>query len=92
MSTSSLQTPIIPGWFKGRQLNLEVSGDDCFMVSGPNMPETLIGIRQNEKGFFQAYLKESTEGEDTAKTEPDFTAKYHAWEAAFELYRQEMIL
>jgi len=55
-------------------------------------PECWLGIRRGENGKWFAVLRDKPDGQDTAVTEPEFEREYEAWEAAFELYRQHVIV
>lgn len=81
-----------PFWFDQRQCKAEEISPVYYRITGPNLPETFLGIRRAENGNFQAYLRFARDGEDAAVTAADFVREYDAWEAAFELYRAKVIL
>lgn len=85
-------TPVLPFWFKQRQANAEQVAPDTYRVSGPNLREAYIGIRQSSDGRWRAALSLTTDGPDLASTPPEFDNPYDAWEAAFELYRQHLVV
>jgi hypothetical protein len=35
----------IPSWVKGRQANVEPIGQGLYRVTGPNLPEAIVGVR-----------------------------------------------
>ena len=86
--------PITPFWFKQRQCKFEVAGgpDTMLKITGPNLGEAYIGIRQTANQKWQAAFRRTAEGSDDAVTEPNIPGKREAWDAAFELYRQNVIV
>lgn len=82
----------LPFWFNQRQCKAEEVADNFYRVTAPNMPETYLGIRKAENGLYQGYLRSQQDGPDEAVTDPEFQTVYQAWEAAFELFREVMIL
>jgi hypothetical protein len=85
--------PITPSWFKQRQCKFEPAGSDTMLkITGPNLGEAFIGIRQAENQHWQASFRRSADGPDEALTEPDIPGQREAWDAAFELYRQNVIV
>lgn len=86
-------TPIFPFWFKQRQCKAEPAGDDnTLKVSGPNLGEAFIGIRRGENNRWRAIMTLSADGPEVAGTEPEFDNRSDAWEAAFELFRTNVIV
>ena len=83
---------IVPSWFKGRQGKAEPAGADVYRLTGPNLRESFIGLRRGENGLWAGFLRFTPEGPDAAATEPRFDTQYDAWEAAFELYRQQVVV
>jgi hypothetical protein len=87
--------PIFPFWFKQRQCKAEPAGDDntnTLRVSGPNLGEAFLGIAQGDNKKWRAFLRASADGPETASTEPEFDNPTDAWEAAFELFRPNLIV
>lgn len=82
----------VPFWFKQRQGKMEPAGEQTFRLSGPNLPAAILGLRKAGNGKLQGFLRENADGPDTAVTDPKFTSDYEAWEVAFEMYRQRMII
>jgi hypothetical protein len=85
-------SPIAPFWFKQRQLKAEAVSDNYYRVSGPNVREWFLGIRPGEDGRWAAFLRDAQDGPDVSATAPEFATTNDAWEAAFELYRQKVIV
>ena len=83
---------ITPYWFGQRQCQATPAGENFYRITGPNLPERFLGIRLAANGKFEAFLRYQQDGADSAVTGPDFDATYNAWEAAFELYRANVIL
>ena len=84
--------PIFPFWFKQRQCKADAAGDDnTLKVSGPNLGEAFIGIARGENNRWRAFLRPSADAAETA-TEPEFENPSDAWEAAFELFRTNVIV
>ena len=87
-----MEQPILPFWFKQRQAKLEPAGDNTFKAIAPNQGEAYLQIRRGDNERWSAAVRLTAEGEDVAATPPVFTTPGHAWEAAFELYRQAAIV
>jgi hypothetical protein len=83
--------PILPFWFKQRQCKAEPAGDHTLRVSGPNLGENYLTIRP-EGSLWRAALRQTADGPDLAATDPDIPTEEDAWEAAFELYREHVIV
>src|SRR5262245_40200668 len=83
--------PTLPSWFKQRQAKAEAAGDNTFRLTGPNLREAYISIRQAENGRWSAALRPAATEPETAVTEPVFEKPSAAWEAAFELYRSHVV-
>lgn len=83
---------VTPFWFKQRQAKAEEVGPDLYKLSGPNLKEAFVGIRRADNGRWQAFLRTSADGEDLSATDAILETPYDAWEAAFEIYRNHMII
>jgi hypothetical protein len=81
----------IPSWVKGRQAKVEPVGPDAYRVSGPNLPEAVVGVRRDEGGGWRGYLRASADGPDVAVMTKASDHPRDALFAAFELYREHMI-
>jgi hypothetical protein len=87
-----MQQPIVPFWFKQRQLNFEpAGGDNVLKITGPNIGEAFIRVNQAKDGHWQAALSRAADGPDVAAAE-NIPGPREAWEAAFELYRESMVV
>ena len=83
---------VTPFWFPQRQGKAEPAGENTYRLFGPNLPETFISIRRGDNGKWYAAVRHEADGPDLAVTEPIFDTEYEAWEAAFELYRELVIV
>jgi hypothetical protein len=83
---------ITPFWFPARQGKSEEVGPDTYRLTGPNLREAFISVHQDNPGRWSAHLRLEKDGPDVGATGPDFTTVYDAWEAAFELYRKEVVV
>ena len=59
--------PVTPFWFKQRQAKAEEAGPNLLRVSGPNLKEAFVGIRQGDGALWSAFLR-------TSADEPDIDA------------------
>jgi hypothetical protein len=85
--------PIYPFWFKQRQCKAEPTGDNnTLKVSGPNLGEAFLGIHRGENNRWRAAMRQTADGPEVAATEPEFDNPTDAWEAAFELFRTNVIV
>jgi hypothetical protein len=85
--------PTYPFWFRQRQCKAEPAGDEnTLKVSGPNLGEAYIGIRRADNGRWGAVMRAAADGPEVAATEAELENPADAWEAAFELYRTQVIV
>ncbi len=82
----------VPFWFPLRQGKAEPAGANQYRLTAPNLPEAFISIIQAPNSRWSAALRKSAEGPEVATSEPEFPTPYEAWEAAFELYRQHVVI
>jgi hypothetical protein len=82
----------IPYWFPARQGKAEEVAPNTYRLTGPNLQEAFISIRQAPDGRWSAALRLTADGPEVATTAPEFTTPYDAWEGAFELYRKEVVV
>jgi hypothetical protein len=82
----------VPSWFKGRQGKADEVGPGLLKLTAPNLKEWIIGIRRHADGRWTAFLRDTPEGTDTVAVELDAVPEYDAWEAAFEVYRNRVIV
>jgi hypothetical protein len=83
---------VLPTWFKYRQGKAEPVGENALKLTAPNVPEATISIRAAENGNWHGMLRTSAEGPETAATQPEFVTPGEAWGAAFELYRNYVVV
>jgi hypothetical protein len=83
---------VTPFWFKQRQAKAEEAGPDMVRVSGPNLKEAFLGIRKGDNGLWSAFVRSQAGGPDVDATPPAIDSAYAAWEAAFEIYRKQMVI
>jgi hypothetical protein len=81
----------LPSWFKQRQGKAEPAGDNLLRLTAPNQGEAVIGIRQ-DNGRWAGFLKPTADGEEIEATPPHYELPSEAWNAAFEIYRRQMIV
>jgi hypothetical protein len=83
---------VTPSWFKQRQAKAEPAGANTYRLFGPNLPECFLSIRRGPNGKWYGALRYEADGPDVAVTDAVFERDYEAWEAAFELYRVQVIV
>jgi hypothetical protein len=85
--------PILPFWFKQRQCRAEpVDGSKMLKVGGPNLGEAYLYIQPLENQGWRAGLRLTPDGADVRTVETDLSSPREAWDAAFELYRTQVIV
>jgi hypothetical protein len=85
--------PVLPFWFKLRQGKAEpVKGSSLIKLSAPNQQDAYVLIEQKENGKWSAALREEPEGANTVETPAEFDYPGLAWNAAFEIYRQTVLV
>jgi hypothetical protein len=83
---------VVPTWFKGRQGKAEEAGPRMLKLAAPNLRDWYLGLRHLDDGRWQAFLREKPDAPDAAVVEVDRSPEYEAWEAAFEIYRNQVII
>jgi hypothetical protein len=83
---------VTPMWFKQRQAKAEPAGDNTYQLTGPNLREAFINIRRAEGGRWAAALRYLPDGPEVTATESVIDTAYDAWEAAFEIYRSQVVV
>jgi hypothetical protein len=84
--------PIPPFWFKQRQCKIEAAGaENLFKVTGPNLGEVFLRIEPSGERW-KAALRLTPNDPDVHATDAEFPDPIKAWEAAFELYRNQLII
>jgi hypothetical protein len=85
--------PSIPFWFKQRQCKAEPVNEHELKLTGPNLGDAYIRISRDQAGGrWRAALRLTPDGTDLAATEAESPGPKEAWEAAFELYRNHVIV
>jgi hypothetical protein len=84
--------PIPPFWFKQRQCRTEPAGSENLLkITGPNLGEAFLRISPEDHRW-RASLRMTADGADVSATEAEFQSPKAAWDAAFELYRNHLIV
>jgi hypothetical protein len=81
-----------PFWFPARLGKAEEAGPNTYRLTAPNLQDAYISIRPGGPGRWSAQLRLAADGPEVAATEAEFPNEYEAWEAAFELYRQKVVV
>jgi hypothetical protein len=84
--------PLAPFWFGQRQCKLEPQENGMYRASGPNLAEAFLGIRSTAHGRWAPVFRLAADGPDLAEAHGDFARPQEAWEAAFELYRIQVVV
>ncbi len=85
--------PILPFWFKQRQCKAELAGSENVMkVSAPNLGEAFLRIEKADNQHWRAAIRATADGPDLQATGADFISPQKAWDVAFELFRQNVIV
>ncbi|GIW79780.1 MAG: hypothetical protein KatS3mg105_1587 [Gemmatales bacterium] len=83
--------PVAPFWFKQRQGQMEAIGDHVLRLTAPNLPEAYIAIEQ-DNGHWKAALREKADGPDVEVSRHCYDTTFDAWNAAFEIYRNRIVI
>ncbi len=86
-----MNTPILPFWFKQRQCKSDPVDDHTLKVTGPNLGTAYLQVRQ-DNGQWLGALRLEAGGPDVATAEAQYPNEQSAWNAAFELYREQVIV
>jgi len=84
--------PTPPFWFKQRQGKIEPVEGDLYRLTAPNLAEAFIALRPAGEGRYQPVLRLAREGPDVATGSHALECPEDAWEAAFELYRNYLVV
>jgi hypothetical protein len=84
--------PILPFWFKQRQAKAEAAGPDTYRLTAPNLRDAFISVRQDSEGLWGAALRLAADAPDVAGTTTAYATRGDAWDAAFELYRRQLVV
>lgn len=85
-------SPTPPYWFNQRQGKAEPAGTDSFRLTAPNLKPAFISIQRDDNGLWSAALRLEEGAPPVAATEAEFAAPESAWDAAFELYRVQVVV
>ena len=83
---------IVPSWFKGRQGKAEELRPGLLKLTAPNLREWFVGIGRLDDAGWVAFLRDEPDGPDTATVELDPMPEQEAWDAAFEVYRNRVVI
>jgi hypothetical protein len=81
----------IPSWVKHRQAKVEPLGQGAYRVTGPNLPEAIVGARMADDLRWQSYVRAKEDGPELAVAPTTQSNAREALYVAFELYREHMI-
>ena len=84
--------PHIPFWFKQRQGKAEAVGADLLRVTAPNLGEAFVGVKKSAEGQWEPVFRVSMDGENLASQGSFFATSPEAWDAAFEHYRESLVV
>jgi len=84
--------PVPPFWFVQRQAKMEAVPTNMFRLTAPNQGEAFIFIEQADNCHFSAGLKTAVDGPVVVGSGPIWEKEEDAWAAAFELYRNEVVV
>ncbi len=87
--------PTPPFWVLQRQVKIEPVGEETLRLTAPNLPAYELGVKWSEVGWVGALSRPPTgEGPRVLLAESDrpLPSAELAWDAAFELYRQHVIV
>jgi hypothetical protein len=82
----------VPFWFQQRQGKAEPAGTNAYQLTAPNLKPALISIANGDNGLWSAALALEKGGPSLAATSAEYPSPQAAWEAAFELYRQHIVI
>ncbi len=88
---------VMPFWVVQRQVRSEPVGEDTVRLTAPNLPAHELSVRAapDQAGWI-AMLHRAADGSEAktllAETSESFPNKEAAWDAAYELYRQYVIV
>jgi hypothetical protein len=69
----------------------ESAGNETYRLTAPNLGEAFISISRGEDGLWTGSLR-LTANDAPVATSGGFARPQDAWEAAFELYRQTVVV
>jgi hypothetical protein len=84
--------PVPPFWFQQRQGKMEPVQPNLFRLTAPNQGEAFAFVERADNGLWSAGLKTAADGAAIATSGPIWENEADAWSAAFELYRNEIVV
>ena len=81
----------VPSWFKGRQGKAAEAGLGLLRLTAPNLKEWFLGIRRDGDGWL-GFLRDRADGPDAIAVDLGNIPEHEAWAAAFEVYRNHIIV
>jgi hypothetical protein len=81
----------LPFWVKQRQLKVEEIATGTYRITGPNVPEAVIGVRMTDDVRWQAWLREKADGPDVEASAVTYDNAREALAVAFEMYRERYV-
>jgi hypothetical protein len=84
--------PILPFWFRQRQIQAEPVGENALRLQGPNLPPCEVRIELGENGNWRG-LVVRLDGEPQVIASGTAVEPHpqSAWQLAFELYRKSVV-
>jgi hypothetical protein len=61
-------------------------------LAAPNLAEAFVGIQKTAEGTWAPVYNNSAEGVNLATSDISFDTSQEAWEAAFEVYREQLVV
>jgi hypothetical protein len=81
----------LPFWIKQRQVKVEETATGTYRVTGPNLPEAIVGVRMTDDLRWQAWLREKVDGPDVAASVSSYATARDTLGVAFEMYRERFV-
>jgi hypothetical protein len=81
----------LPFWIKQRQVKVEEIATGTYRVTGPNLPEAVVGIRMTDDLHWQVWLRDKIDGPDVAASVATYESARDALGVAFEMYRERYV-
>jgi hypothetical protein len=80
-----------PFWFNMRQGKAEPAGDNIYKLTAPNLPESFITVRSAGNGWTAA-VRAAPDAPDMVASNETYDKLMDAWYAAFELFRNQVVV
>jgi hypothetical protein len=89
-----MASPTLPFWMLQRQIVAESVNDHTVRLTGPILPPCEVTVAPRAEGGFRLVVERCGESGKTLVAEAESTqpAADAAWQAAFEIYRQQIIV